>query len=162
MKFSLNPYKTSKKGKKSLSRINSMLIPLMLVFILITGCSNKKDVENYISNMTTFVSNVEKLSVSINAIDPQSDGASTDLLFYLDYMDQTFSQMADVKPPKGYESVSDISRSAATSMRNAVQLYHEVYEAETFDEEKEAQARASYNYAFECLGQMSDILQNKQ
>ena len=112
--------------------------------------------------MTTFVSNVEKLSVSINAIDPQSDDAATDLLFYLDYMDQTFSQMADTKPPKGYESVSDISRSAATSMRNSVQLYHEVYEAETFDEEKEAQARASYNYAFECLGQISDILQDKE
>ena len=157
MKFSLNPEKTSKKGKK--------ILPLILVFILITfitGCSNKKDVENYTANMTTFVSNVEKLSVSINAIDPQSDGATTDLLFYLDYMDQTFSQMADVKPPKGYESVSDISRSAATSMRNAVQLYHEVYEAETYDEEKEAQARASYNYAFECLAQMSDILQSGQ
>ena len=155
MKFSLNPNKTSKKGQ------NYFFLPLMLIFILITGCSNKKDVENYTANMTTFVSNVEKLSVSINAIDPQSDDAATDLLFYLDYMDQTFSQMADTKPPKGYESVSDISRSAATSMRNSVQLYHEVYEAETFDEEKEAQARASYNYAFECLGQISDILQDK-
>ena len=157
MKFSLNPEKTSKKGQK--------ILPLILVFILltfITGCSNKNDVENYTANMTTFVSNVEKLSVSINAIDPQSDSATTDLLFYLDYMDQTFSQMADVKPPKGYESVSDISRSAATSMRNAVQLYHEVYEAETYDEEKEAQARASYNYAFECLAQISDILQSGQ
>ncbi len=156
MKFSLNPNKTSKKGQ------NYFFLPLMLIFILITGCSNKKDVENYTANMTTFVSNVEKLSVSINAIDPQSDDAATDLLFYLDYMDQTFSQMADTKPPKGYESVSDISRSAATSMRNSVQLYHEVYEAETFDEEKEAQARASYNYAFECLGQISDILQDKE
>ncbi len=156
MKFSLNPNKTSKKGQ------NYFFLPLMLIFILITGCSNKKDMENYTANMTTFVSNVEKLSVSINAIDPQSDDAATDLLFYLDYMDQTFSQMADTKPPKGYESVSDISRSAATSMRNSVQLYHEVYEAETFDEEKEAQARASYNYAFECLGQISDILQDKE
>lgn len=156
MKFSLNPNKTSKKGQ------NYFFLPLMLIFILITGCSNKKDVENYTANMTTFVSNVEKLSVSINAIDPQSDDAATDLLFYLDYMDQTFSQMADTKPPKGYESVSDISRSAATSMRNSVQLYHEVYEAETFDEEKEAQARASYNYAFECLGQISAILQDKE
>ena len=162
MKFSLNSNKTSNRDSKSFSGINFMLFPIMLVFILISGCSDKKDVENYTSNMTTFVSNVEKLSVSINAIDPQSEGASTDLLFYLDHMDRTFSQMADVKPPKGYENISDISRSAATSMRNAVQLYHEVYEAETFDEEKEALARSSYNYAFECLAQISDILQTKQ
>ncbi len=155
MKFSLTPNKTSKKEQKC------FFLPLMLVFILITGCSNKKDVENYTENMTTFVNNVEKLSVSINAIDPESDVAAAELLSYLDNMDQTFSQMADVKPPGGYENVADISRSAATSMRNAVQIYHEVYEAETFDEEKEAQARSSYNYAFECLDQISDILQNK-
>ena len=67
-----------------------LTISFCFVFLL-TGCGNKEELENYKANMNQFFENIKVFDSSINAIDPESDTAVSELLSYLDSMDKSFA-----------------------------------------------------------------------
>ncbi|MCR5210416.1 MAG: hypothetical protein K6C99_09420 [Lachnospiraceae bacterium] len=142
----------------------SLFIFLIICCISLSACSGKSDkvTEDYVQNMQTFSSNVEILSVSINAIDASSETASSDLLTYLDYMDQTFAQMASLEVPGDLPDAAVLADNAAAAMHESVSLYHEVYGAETYDGDLELKAKAKYDHAFSCVAELGRLLRNEE
>ncbi|MDE6204275.1 MAG: hypothetical protein K2G19_12465, partial [Lachnospiraceae bacterium] len=137
----MNSYKQKKK----------CLFCFLLFLLLsgnVTGCG-KKDAElkNYKMNMNQFFENVRIFDASINAIDPNSETAVSDLLSLLDSMNTSFSQMASLEVPEGFPGVDVLADEASQYMSEAVSYYHQAYEGESFDAALEDTARQNYERA---------------
>ena len=120
--------------------LNRTIYYVVLCFLLLflTGC-NKKDpvLENYKANMNQFFENIRVFDSSIDAIDPNSDTAASQLLSLLDAMDTSFAQMASLEVPESFPGVSDLAKEASAYMS----------EGETFDAVLEDVARQNYERA---------------
>ena len=130
--------------------LNRTICYVVLCFLLLflTGC-NKKDpvLENYKANMNQFFENIRVFDSSIDAIDPNSDTAASQLLSLLDAMDTSFAQMASLEVPESFPGVSDLAKEASAYMSEAVSYFHQAYEGETFDAVLEDVARQNYERA---------------
>lgn len=120
---------------------------LCIVMLSLTGCG-KKDakIENYKANMNQFFENIKIFDSSINAIDPNSETATTELLSLLDSMNTSFSQMASLEVPESFPGVEDLATQASEYMSEAVSFYHQAYDGE-YDATLEDVARQNYERA---------------
>jgi hypothetical protein len=94
----------------------------------LTGCGSDAGIENYKANMNQFFENIEIYDTSINAIDPNSETATTELLTLLDSMNTTFAQMASLEVPEGFPGVAQLADEASLYMSDAVSCYHQAYD----------------------------------
>lgn len=128
---------------------NIFFLPLLCLFLILclTGCG-KKDaaLESYRTNMEQFFENVKILDSSINAIDPDSESATADLLYLLDAMDTSFAQMALLEVPDSFPGVEELADQASENMSQAVSYYHQAYDGE-FDASAENVAYQYYERA---------------
>ncbi len=106
-----------------------LMLALSLALIL-TGCKADPELESYKANMDQFFENVKIIDSSINAIDPNSENAVSDLLSLLDSMDTSFVQMASLEVPDGFPGVDELADQASEYMAEAVSYYHQAYEGE--------------------------------
>lgn len=90
--------------------------------------------ENYKKSMETFFSNVDILNNSINSIDPYADDAAEKLLKQLDLFETSIDQMAALEVPEQFSGVEQLADEAAENMHEAVALYHQAYEGETYQQ----------------------------
>ena len=121
---------------------------LLLCFIMfsLTGCGKDDKIENYKANMNHFFENILIFDSSINAIDPNSETATTELLSLLDSMNTSFSQMASLEVPESFPGVEDLATQASEYMSEAVSFYHQAYDGE-YDATLEDVARQNYERA---------------
>ena len=140
------------------TRIRGLLTVLILLLTL-TGCKSARvrALEEYRLNMSRFFENVSAYDRTINAIDPQAENASEELLRNLDGLNAEFTAMASYPIPDDFASVSEITQDAADSMNTAVRMYHEAY-AGTFDAVKAAEARSYYLRAGKCVQIIVQVL----
>lgn len=127
--------------------IHTVLLCCLLLFL--TGCGSKPDpaLENYRANMNQFFENIRVFDASINAIDPASDTAASQMLSLLDAMDTSFAQMASLEVPESFPGVSELAQEASSYMSEAVSYFHQAYEGESFDATLEDVARQNYERA---------------
>ena len=136
--------------KQSFNAKAFFIIRFALLFLpvcLLTGCGKDAELENYKANMNQFFENVRIFDSSINALDPQSETSVTELLSLLDSMDTSFQQMASLEVPDGFPGVADLATEASEYMSEAVSLYHQAYEGESFNASLEDAARQNYECA---------------
>ncbi len=112
-----------------------------------TGCGSDPELENYKENMNTFFESVASYDTSINAIDPASEDAVSQLLSLLDNMSASFTQMAELSVPPVFTGVEQLADEADEYMKEAVALYHQAFESEVFDENIEEAAQENYSRA---------------
>lgn len=126
-------------------RALQVLLITVLFATMITGCGKKNSaaLNKYKEDMTAFYDKLSYYDKEINSINPDADDAPTQLLTYMDQMNEAYKNMASYDIPEEFESISDISREAAEYMQTANEYYHRVYEGE-FDEEQEELARENY------------------
>ncbi len=117
------------------------------MLLLLTGCGKDAALENYKANMNQFFENIRIIDSSINALDPNSETATSDLLALLDSMDTSFSQMASLEVPDGFPGVAELAAEASEYMSEAVSYYHQAYEADPYDATLEDIARQNYDRA---------------
>lgn len=122
-----------------------LLISFFTVFFL-TGCGKDTELENYKANMNQFFENIRLIDSSINAIDPNSETAVSDLLSLLDSMNTSFEQMASLNVPSGFPGVEELADEASKYMAEAVSYYHQAYEGE-YNANLEDAARQNYERA---------------
>ncbi|EOS78470.1 hypothetical protein C819_00069 [Lachnospiraceae bacterium 10-1] len=106
-------------------------IILLLTFLtsfFLTGCGKDAELENYKANMNQFFENIRVIDSSINALDPNSETAVSDLLSLLDSMNTSFEQMASLDVPDGFPGVDELADEASEYMSEAVSYYHQAYE----------------------------------
>lgn len=108
---------------------------VIVCFAILCGCGKQDpEMENYKKSMETFFSNVDILNNSINNIDPYADDAAEKLLKQLDLFQNSIDQMAALEVPKQFEGVEQLADEAAENMHEAVSLYHQAYEGETYQQ----------------------------
>ncbi len=136
--------------KNFLSKKYSKHKVLFLVFAIfslaVTGCGKDAELENYKANMNQFFENIKIFDSSINAIDPDSETAVSDLLSLLDSMNTSFAQMASLDVPEGFPGVEQLADEASEYMAEAVSYYHQAYEGE-YNANLEDVARQNYERA---------------
>ena len=122
---------------------------LCCLLFFLTGCGSKSDpvLDNYKANMNQFFENIRVFDSSINAIDPNSDTAASQMLSLLDAMDTSFAQMASFEVPDSFPGVSELAQEASSYMSEAVSYFHQAYEGESFDAVLEDVARQNYERA---------------
>ena len=128
-----------------MKKILYFLLFCLMLFTL-TGCGKDAKIENYKANMNQFFENLRIFDSSINAIDPNSDTATTELLSLLDSMNTSFSQMASLEVPDSFPGVEDLAAQASEYMAEAVSYYHLEYDGE-YDATMEDVARQNYERA---------------
>ena len=119
-----------KKTTQHFHHITAYFATILASLLLITGCGKDPGLENYKANMNQFFENIEIYNSSINAIDPYSETATSDLLTLLDSMNTTFEQMASLEVPEGFPGVEQLADEASMYMSDAVSCYHQAYDGE--------------------------------
>lgn len=135
--------------------LNLTLISLLL--FLLTGCGKNTELENYKANMNQFFENVKIFDASINAIDPNSETAVSELLALLDSMNTSFAQMASLEVPEGFPGVDQLADEASSYMAEAVSYFHQAYDGE-YNPSLEDVARQNYERANVRLQYILSIL----
>ncbi len=141
------------------SRKTSFLLILFTITLLFSGCGKKDPaLEAYKTNMNQFFENIKIFDSSINAINPESETATQDLLSLLDSMNTSFSQMASLTVPDDFPGVADLATEATEYMAEAVSYYHQAYEGDTYDANLADVARQNYERANVRLQYIVSIL----
>lgn len=115
--------------------------------LFLTGCGSNAELDNYKANMNQFFENIKTFDTAINAIDPETETAVTELLSLLDSMDTSFQQMASLPVPEGFPGVEELADEASSHMTEAVSYYHQAFEAEPFDTILADVAKQNYDRA---------------
>ena len=123
----------------------SVVIPCCL--LMLGGCGNKEALDTYKANMNQFFENIKAFDASINAIDPESATAVSELLTLLDSMDRSFAQMASLEVPDGFPGVEQLADEASEYMSEAVSYYHQAFEGEAYDPSLADVAKQNYDRA---------------
>ena len=122
---------------------------IMLSLCVLTGCGKKAadpELDEYKKSMTEFYDSLTYLDKAINSIDPESESAKSELLGYMDEMNEAYGKMAEVTIPEAFSGISDIAVEAADYMQKADEFYHLAYDNE-FDENSEMLASQYYQRA---------------
>ncbi|NLL75976.1 MAG: hypothetical protein GX235_01825 [Clostridiales bacterium] len=141
--------------------MNKKLIYIFL-FTLFTfwfsGCGDDKELEEYKNNMDTFYSDISEYDNIINSIDANAETSVQELLSALDGIEGRFAWMASLTVPEEFSSIETLSAEASEYMTNAVSLYHQAFESETFDSDSAESAKAYYDRANQNVQYILSIL----
>ncbi len=113
----------------------------------LTACGEDEALSAYQEDMNTFFANVAGYNDTMNAIDPSAEDAREQLLSCLDGLQEEIAWMAELETPSQFSAADSLADEADENMRQAVALYHQAYEAETFDEAAAEAAREYYDRA---------------
>jgi hypothetical protein len=124
------------------------IIAAFCIGSLTIGCGKEQDpeLEAYKQTMTEFYDKLTEYDGSMNAIDPASETAKTQLLDILDQMNETYKVMAQAPVPDQFSGIAEISVEAAEYMQKADEFYHMAYDNE-FDSDSEMLAAQYYQRA---------------
>lgn len=121
----------------------SFLLILLMTTCFLCGCGKDKELEEYKSNMESFFEDAALFNDSINAIDPNEENASEQLLSYLEELTASIDKMTEWKVPERFEGVDVLAKEASENMHMANDLFHEAY---ANDEYKANVADAAIQY----------------
>ena len=137
------------------------LISLLSILICSTGCGADQKLSNYEANMTLFKDNIIGISETMDAIDPQSETAVTELLSCLDSMNEEFQFLDEMEVPRKFSSIESLADEASTYMSEANSLYHQYYDSSEYDETTKETADENYTRAMKRMNYISELLQGK-
>lgn len=123
-----------------------MVACLILVFLL-TACGEDETLIAYQEDMNTFFEKAAQYNDNMNAIDRDSDTAMTELLGYLDALAEDIEWMAELEVPEQFSAVESLADEADENMKQAVALFHEAYDGDTYDDASAQAALEYYNRA---------------
>ncbi|MDE6607616.1 MAG: hypothetical protein K2K54_07675 [Lachnospiraceae bacterium] len=115
------------------SKITKTVFILGMSFLILCGCGKDEQLEEYKTQMSDFFDQIAGLNSDMNAIDASAEDAVSRLLSYLDATEAAFEHLADLEVPEEFGSVESLADEAAENMTQAVSFYHQLYEAESYD-----------------------------
>lgn len=119
----------------------------LLCGLLLTACGNDEALTAYQEDMTTFFEHIAGYNDSMNSIDASSEDAAEQLLGYLDQLQDEIAWMAELEVPEQFSAVDSLADEADENMKQAVELYHQAYGGESYDEAVAEAAREYYDRA---------------
>lgn len=101
---------------------------------LLTACGEDEALTSYQEDMNTFFESAATYNDNMNAIDPSSEDAVSQLLAYLDGLQTEITWMAELEVPEQFSAAESLADEADENMKEAVALFHQAYEGDTYDE----------------------------
>lgn len=101
---------------------------------LLTACGKDEALTTYQEDMNRFFETAASYHENMNAIDPTSQDAVPQLLAYLDGLQNEITWMAELEVPEQFSAAESLADEADENMKEAVALFHEAYEGDTYDE----------------------------
>lgn len=139
-----------------------ILILSILMSTLLSGCgSSDEKLDTYKANLDAFTEIIAQRSEAINNIDSSSENAVKDLLENLDAIERVFTSLAELEVPSQFSNAEELADDADNYMKEAVSLYHEAFESETYDEFAAEAALENYNRAMKRIQYIADILKGE-
>ena len=142
-------------------KIKKLLIATLISAFCLSGCGKDAELEKYNENMTAFTENVTDIKLRMEGIDTSSENAVSEILGCLDELQVQFELLAEMKVPQKFASIESLADEASTYMTEAVSLYHDVFEAEEYDEATADVAVQNYDRAMTRLSYISTLLQGE-
>lgn len=119
----------------------------LLCGLILTACGRNEALAAYQDDMTTFFEQVAAYNDGMNSIDASAEDATAQLLGYLDQLRDEVTWMAELEVPEQFSAVESLADEADENMKQAVALYHQAYEGDTYDEAVAGAAREYYDRA---------------
>ena len=137
-----------------------LLIAAMIISVgcVLGGCGHDEALDEYKESMETYYEQIAAIDEGINSLDPSADPEGTQLLAYLDELDSVTAQMAELEVPTQFASVENLADEASENMTQAVQLYHQLYASEEYNEDLASGAYEYYERANMRIRYITDIL----
>lgn len=146
--------------KTKLHSAAPLFLSVCLLFA-VTGCGRNKDEEKltaYRDSMTTCYETIASSTSALDAINPSSNTAVTDMLGELDQINTAFQDMAALEVPEEYSSIETMADDAAHYMSEASRLYHEAFADGGYLPDVGDSAKLQYKAAMTYLSYIGDIL----
>ena len=102
--------------------------------LLLTACGEDEALTAYQEDMNTFFENAAAYNDNMNSIDPNSEDAVSQLLAYLDGLQNEITWMAELEVPEQFSAAESLADEADENMKEAVSLFHSASEGDTYDE----------------------------
>lgn len=141
--------------------ILTLTILAVSVFAL-TGCSDDSELNKYQREVEKFYDELAERNDAINAINSDTQAASSELLDELDKVNIAFKNFADLDVPREYASVESLADEAATLMDEAVTQYHQAFAGETINDFDASMAYEKYCRAIVRINYIGDLFQGKK
>lgn len=141
--------------------ILTLTILAVSVFTL-TGCSDDSELNKYQREVEKFYDELAERNDAINAINSDTQAASSELLDELDKVNIAFKNFADLDVPREYASVESLADEAATLMDEAVTQYHQAFAGETINDFDASMAYEKYCRAIVRINYIGDLFQGKK
>ena len=142
-------------------------LALLLFAIVLTGCGKRdKALDTYKANMETYFTSVSNINNRMNQIDAsmvstpeQLQAVHNELLTSLDQFETVTIQMSELEVPEQFAMVEGLADEAAENLTESVSLYHQLYEAEEYNEGIADAAFEYYERANKRIRYIRSILQ---
>jgi hypothetical protein len=136
-----------------------LLTLITSVMLIMIGCSNEDPFTVYQRNMESYLTQITYYNDAINAIDPESDNAVAELLQNLTGIAETIREMARFDVPPSFPGVAELADQADELMVEALQLFHEAFAGDFYDDNIGNAANEYYQRANLRLRYIAEILQ---
>lgn len=125
-----------------------MLIAGFLTAVFFTACGEDPELTQFRNSIDSFCTEISQIDTAINSIDASSEDAVSELLSYLDDLENAFQGFAELDFPEEFDYLEEIAAQSGDYMSTAVSSYHDAYGGDSYDEQTAAYASENYSRAY--------------
>lgn len=125
-----------------------LLIAGFLTAVFFTACGEDPELTQFRNSIDSFCTEISQIDTAINSIDASSEDAVSELLSYLDDLENAFQGFAELDFPEEFDYLEEIADQAGDYMSTAVSSYHDAYNDGSYDENTAAYASENYSRAY--------------
>nr|WP_305132411.1 hypothetical protein [uncultured Acetatifactor sp.] len=119
--------------------------------VILTACGEDSELTRFRKSIDSFCTRISEIDSSINHIDAESEEATTELLSYLDDLDDTFRTFAELDFPAEFDYLENLADESSEYMTEAVKNYHQAYGGDEYDESTAEYAKQNYSSAYKRI-----------
>lgn len=121
-----------------------------LTAVMLTACGQDPEITEFKQEIDDFCTKISVIDTSINNIDARTEGATTELLGYLDELDTEFRDFAKLDFPEEFDYLESLADESSSYMTEAVQNYKKAY-SDGYDGTTAEYAKENYSKAYKRI-----------
>ena len=134
----------------------------ILTALALTACGKDPQLTQFKEEVDSFCTGISDIDTEINNVDAQSDNATEELLGYLDQLDASFKDFADLDFPAEFDYLESLADEASEYMTTAVESYHDAYSNGGYDQPTADYAKENYARAYKRIQIIITFLHGEQ
>ena len=127
-----------------------------------TACGKDPKLTQFKGEIDAFCTEISDIDTAINNVDAESDTATDELLGYLDQLDTSFQNFAELDFPTEFDYLESLADEASAYMTQAVESYHEAYSNGGYNQLTADYAKENYARAYKRIQIIITFLHGEQ